>query len=92
MSEKLKPCPLCGGDPEVIRHAVEHGQFVRCVDCSLTVGIGGWDKLTRVDIDAIREVVREMGSFHPHVAAHKAQLDSWAVRLESALKGEQVKP
>lgn len=91
MSEKLKPCPICGGE------AGRDHRYAWCVVPGCGMSLAGispatWQALPRVDIDAIREVVGElrgsadfMRSEHADLDPHKVAgaLDEWASRLES---------
>ena len=44
MSEKLKPCPFCGGAGEIVRKVTESltvFYFVQCLDCGATGSMEG---------------------------------------------------
>jgi Lar family restriction alleviation protein len=40
MSDKLKPCPYCGSEAELVRGAASFGWYVACTDC---IAAGAWD-------------------------------------------------
>lgn len=53
MSEKLKPCPFCGGEVELVKQKSDNFEFVlvSCKNCDATIGIGGSDNEQKVTED-----------------------------------------
>ena len=63
MSEELKPCPFCGGEPEIVE--CDYGMYftgyaVYCRQCSVKVGVTGrlgeayeWVPIFSTEADAI---------------------------------------
>ena len=43
MANKLKPCPFCGGEVELVKQKSDEFEFVlvSCKNCDATIGIGG---------------------------------------------------
>ena len=50
MADKLKRCPFCGGEVELVKQKSDEFEFmlVSCKNCDATIGIGGADNEQKV--------------------------------------------
>ena len=67
MSDELKPCPFCGGDPSASTERVGNSTwltFVRCGPCAFDMQMSKWNRrpiedALRAELEEAREAIRD---------------------------------
>lgn len=101
MSETLKPCPFCGGEPFTLAEQ-DHYRTVGCNECDYGMASQGGDPPDIIHLwnrradDKLRETVREVAEeLNKRACTGELIGPGWvafqAARLQVALEGGDVK-